>query len=78
MGMMTAHTRAFCLGVERQHITDEQLIARSKNESSKFLLRANDNDLPSIIKPKEIELPLDKRSCEFPSLICFDMLTLKA
>lgn len=75
---MLAHTRAFSLGAERQHITDEQLIARSKNESSKCMLRANDNDLSSIIKPKEIELPLDKLSREFPSLICFDMLTLEA
>lgn len=51
-------TRAFCLGVERQHITEAQLIASSKNVFSKFFLSENSKDLPSIIKPNAIKLLL--------------------
>lgn len=51
-------TRAFCLGDERQQITEAHLVARSKNDFSKFLLRAKAKDLPSIIKPNVTELSL--------------------
>ena len=32
-------TRAFCLGEDRQHMTEAQLMASSKKDLSKFLLR---------------------------------------
>lgn len=63
------HTRAFCLGVVRQHITESQLTARCKNAPSRFWLRMNDSDFPSIIKAKEIERPPDELSSNFPPLI---------
>lgn len=71
-------TRAFCLGVERQHITDAQLITSSKNACSRFLSRMKDNDFPSIIKPKEPGHSFAELSCDFPFLICFAMLALEA
>lgn len=67
-------TTAFCFGEERQHITDAQPSASSKNEFSRFLSRAKDKDLPSIIKAKERELSLDELSCDIPSSICFLIL----
>lgn len=70
-----ALTRAFCLGVERQQITDAQLIASSKNDFSSFLSRANDNDLPSMIKPNDAVISLLELICDIPSLICFVMLS---
>lgn len=75
-------TRAFCLGVERQQITDAQFIASSKNDFSSFLSRANDNDLPSMIKPNDAVISLLELLwdiiCNIPSLICFVMLSCEA
>lgn len=70
-------TRAFCLGEERQHITEAQLSARPKNEFSRFWARAKVKDLPSIIKLKAAELS-SNLSCDRPSRICLVMLSLEA
>lgn len=51
-------TRAFCFGDERQHITDAQPIARSRN---KFLMRSSNayaRDFPSMIKAKASDFDL--------------------
>jgi hypothetical protein len=54
--MIITLTRAFCLGEDRQHITEAQLIASSKNDFSVFFFSENSKDFPSIIRPNLMAL----------------------
>lgn len=66
-------------------MTEAQLVASSKKDLSKFLLREKSKDFPSIIKANAEELSLSALKlsftdliCEIPSLICFLMLAKEA
>jgi hypothetical protein len=62
-------TSAFCLGEERQQITDAQPRASSKNTSLTSSSKAQVSDFPSIIKANASEFSLDVVSDSLPSLI---------
>lgn len=71
-------TSAFCLGEDRQQITDAQPSASSRNMSLTSSSKAQKSDLPSMIKANASEFSLDVVSNFFPSLIWLRTFALKA
>uniref|UniRef100_A0A0A9DRS3 Uncharacterized protein n=1 Tax=Arundo donax TaxID=35708 RepID=A0A0A9DRS3_ARUDO len=74
-------TRAFCLGEERQQMTEPQPIARSRNMPLASSSSAYISDFPSIIKANVSSA--DAFMSFFPSFICrttlsFDALVMAA
>jgi len=71
-------TSAFCLGEERQQMTDAQPRASSRNMSLTSSSKAQASDFPSMIKANASEFSLDVVSNSFPSLIWRRTLALNA
>uniref|UniRef100_A0A0A9GFV0 Uncharacterized protein n=1 Tax=Arundo donax TaxID=35708 RepID=A0A0A9GFV0_ARUDO len=65
-------TRAFCFGEIRQHKTDAQSTARSRNEFLRLPVRASVRALPSMIRANGVEVPFSEifllASCNFLSI----------
>lgn len=66
-------TRAFCLGEERQHMTDAHPIANCKKRFLRSSSRAYVSDFPSMIRANESEF--DELRSLFPSFIWRVMLS---
>lgn len=71
MSMIMMLTRAFCLGVDRQHRTEAQASARFKKFFSSLLSSAKAKDSPSTTKPNSIGHSLGESTWRFPSSNCF-------
>lgn len=73
------HTRAFCLGDERQQMTDAQPMASSRNMSFTSFSKAYESDFPSIINANASQLSsFDLVSNFFPSVIWWTTLAFNA